>query len=410
MAISSSLGIVLGVVPLLQSGPTQVSAFVLPTSSFSKRPSVVGFSWSKTSLAYGPRGDSDEEKDFATSSSPLSANTFQEQLNDELDPACSIEDEDCIAFSSLDDQPLVFNSNANANEDPLCDPRDVDCQAFLPKTYLNSDTYLAAELATRSNFIEKERVDHNWQTAHCPTTFVSVSNSDWVRRVHMETYPLAVCGGARGGVYLVDLEENNVIAKVEGAHVVQVEQGKPNPNRVNTGAAMAKQAMDKLYGKLDGGGVVAVAIHGDLIATSGREGGVRFWRIQKFTNNNLPPIKSKESIAEKMKDPFGRKNGSLSKLAGKTIKVEPEVQSSEFKNMGSAMEGKLIPLGSVPGLQNTIVTSLKFDSNDMLWTACYDGTVDAFNVSGYDDSAVQFPPRKPIFSTDFTGKTHTHAL
>mmetsp|Transcript_20551 Transcript_20551/g.44606 ORF Transcript_20551/g.44606 Transcript_20551/m.44606 type:complete len:556 (-) Transcript_20551:99-1766(-) len=347
MAISP-VGIVLGVVSVLvPSSPIQVDAFVLPTP-LSERLSV-GLTtspkilWTKSSLAYDPRDGSDEERDTApTPASPFSANYFQKQeTDDEYDPACSAEDEDCLAFSSLEDQPLVFN--ANTNEDPLCDPQDVDCQAFLPKTYLTSDTYLAAELKTRSNSIEKERTDHNWKTAHCPTSFVSISNSDWVRRVHMETYPMAVCGGARGGVYVVNLEEKSIIGKAEGAHIVQVEQGGSNK--------MAKQAMDKLYGKLDGGGVVAVAIHGDLVASSGREGGVRLWRIEKSENN-----------------------------------------------MGSVTGGELISLGSVPGVQNTVVTSLKFDSNDLLWTACYDGTVRAYDISGYDDSSV----RKPLFQSDFT--------
>ena len=117
-------------------------------------------------------------------------------MDNELNPTCSNEDEDCLAFSSLDDQPLVFNSDSN--EDPICDPGDVDCQVFLPKTYLHSDTHLAVELKTRSNSIQEGRIDHNWNTAHCPTTFVSISSSDWVRRVHMEIYPIVVCGGARG--------------------------------------------------------------------------------------------------------------------------------------------------------------------------------------------------------------------
>ena len=189
--MASYVGVVLGVVPLFTHGPIQVSAFLLQRLSVpigSPSPSR----GTKSPLAYGIRDDNDEEKDLAAPSSPFSTNDFQKQMDNELDPACSIEDEDCLAFSSLDDQPLIFNYNAN--EDPLCDPQDVDCQAFLPKTYLNSDTYLATKLRTRSSSIERERIDHNWRTAHCPTTFVSVSNSDMVRRVHMETYPIAVCG------------------------------------------------------------------------------------------------------------------------------------------------------------------------------------------------------------------------
>lgn len=333
MAISP-ISIALGAVTLL----LPVDAFVPPRFLSSVSLEV------KTSLSYGPRDvvDRDEENEIASPSSQF--NYYQNPAPPADEAYCSAEDEDCLAFSSLDDyndNSLVFNSNNN--DDPLCDPQDVDCLAFLPKTYLSSDTYLAAELRTRSNSIDKERTDHNWRTANCPTTFVSISNSDWVRRVHMETYPLAVCGGARGGIYVVNLEEQSIIGQVEGAHIVQVKQQ-------DSSKSMAKQAMEKLYGKLDGGGVVAVAIHGDLIASSGREGGVKLWRIERST-------------------------------------------------------GQLVPLGSVGALQNTVVTTLKFDSNDLLWTACYDGTVHAYSTYGLDDidfSMSDQLPSAPVFQSDFT--------
>ena len=39
----------------------------------------------------------------------------------------------------------------------------------------------------------------------------------------METYPIVVCGGTRGGVYLVNVEGKSTLGKVEGAHIAQVE-------------------------------------------------------------------------------------------------------------------------------------------------------------------------------------------
>jgi hypothetical protein len=50
--------------------------------------------------------------------------------------------------------------------------------------------------------------------------------------------------------------------------------------------------MEKLYGKIDGGGVVSVAISGDLVASSGREGGVKLWKIER--RQALPPVESQE--------------------------------------------------------------------------------------------------------------------
>lgn len=270
---------------------------------------------------------------------------------------------------------LSNHLNGNNNNDPLCDFEDVDCQAFLPQTVTNhlsdlpSDTYLATQLKTRSESIQQERIEYNWKVAHCPTSFVVVSNSDYIRRVHMETYPIAVCGGARGGVYVVNLESKNVIGKVEGVHIGQVEDeqtpGSSSSNGTRIHATMAKEAMEKLYGTLDGGGVVSVAIHQDVIASSGREGGVRLWKM----------------------------NHSL----------RDETSNLEETSIANT---NLVPLGSIPELDHTIVTCVKFDSNDMLWAACFDGTVRAYNIvehNGRTDDGV-FPSRMSLFQSDFTGK------
>ena len=173
----------------------------------------------------------------------------------------------------------------------------------------------------------------------------------------MQTFPISVCGGASGSLYIVNLEEERVIAKAEGVHDGQVskEQQAGRPS-INT----AKQAMEKLYGRLDGGGVIAVQIHGDIIASSGREGGVKLSRITKYEN---------------------------------------DMHTSD--NLEDIVDGDLIPLGSIHELQKTIVTSLKFDSDGNLWCGCYDGTIRAYNMS--DTSTAQSPPpQKPLFQSDFT--------
>lgn len=343
---------ILGAAPLLSmsiGGPARAAAFVLPASLPHGPPAVKSPS---PSLAYGPLDDGDEEVDVAAAAmpSPFSADDFQRQLEDALDPACSVDDEDCLAFSSLEGRSSAFSPGAN--EDPLCDPQDVDCRAFLPPARLRSDAAtLAAALASRSESIARERLDRNWRTARCPTTFVAVSDKDWVRRVAMEAYPVAVCGGASGGLYVVDLEGKRTIAAAERAHAAQAEQDRP----------AAKRAVEDLYGKLDGGGVVAVAVRGDLVASAGREGGLRLWRIVRSFEQD--------------------------EIAG----------------------DRLAPLGTLPGVERTIATSLKFDSDNLLWAACYDGTVRAYNMTGYDNDAVQFPPRKPVFRSDFTGMSPRRA-
>ena len=172
----------------------------------------------------------------------------------------------------------------------------------------------------------------------------------------MQKYPIAVCGGASGSLYVVNLEEEKVIAKAAGVHDGQVskEQQAGRPS-INT----AKQAMEKLYGRLDGGGVIAVQVHDDIIASSGREGGVKLSRITKY-KNDMHTSDSLEDI----------------------------------------VDGDLIPLGSIHELQKTIVTSLKFDFNGNLWCGCYDGTIRGYNMP--DSTTAQFSPQKPIFHSDFT--------
>lgn len=62
-------------------------------------------------------------------------------------------------------------------------------------------------------------------------------------------------------------------------------------------------------------------------------------------------------------------------------------------------ETNLVPLGSIPELDHTIVTCLKFDSNDRLWAACFGGTVRAYNIVEYNgrtDDGV-FPSRISLF-------------
>ena len=145
------------------------------------------------------------------------------------DPLCDIDDEDCHAFSTLDSE---YAPN---------DAQNFDFQDWLlPTDDIHSDAFLAANLRSRSESIMNKRVYENWMSAHCPTTFVSVGQ-DWVRRVDMDAYPIAVCGSARGGVYVVNLEDKNIIAKVEKAHSVQVHQGGANRSRVNTNTEVAKQ-------------------------------------------------------------------------------------------------------------------------------------------------------------------------
>ncbi len=156
--------------------------------------------------------------------------------------------------------------------------------------------------------------------------------------------------------------------------------------------------MEKLYGKIDGGGVVSVAISGDIVASAGREGGVRLWKFER--SRPLPPVKSQDKKEERG---LGQDSalGKLSQLAGNAAKGKNS-DRSEFKNINDVVEGKLIPLGTLKGLEKTIVTCLKFDSKQRLWASAYDGRTRAYDVSKCNDSKFRNSPLKPIFQSDFT--------
>lgn len=235
--------------------------------------------------------------------------------------------------------------------DPTCPVEDEDCLAIYEQNELHSDTTLLQSLQRRSRYIKREPILKNWESGVCPTTKVSISSSDAVRRVCMDHYPLAACGSASGSVYLVDLEEQRVMSSVQGHVSINSDAKGASSDEVK------KQAMEKLYGKLDGGGVISIAMRDGVVASSGREGGVKLWSID---------------------DEFG----------------DTDMQ--------------LVPLGSLATLQHTIVTSIKFDSAGLLWVSCYDGTVRCYDLSqnqndvGSSDEKKLFKPLAPIHMTEFT--------
>lgn len=247
----------------------------------------------------------------------ISSNDIQSDVDD---PTCPVDDEDCLVISSYSSLPQL------------------------------SDAALSQSLRRRSQYLAREPVLKNWRYGMCPTTKVSISSSDAVRRVCMDHYPLVACGSASGRIYVVDLEKQCVMSSVQ-AHLSIQNEVRGSSDEVK------RQAMEKLYGKLDGGGVVSIAMKNDIVASSGREGGVKLWMI-KDDDDDM----------------------------------------------------QLVPFGSLATLKNTIVTSVKFDTLGLLWVSCYDGTVRCYDITRLHqdcsgDSAKNkklFKPLKPIYRTDFT--------
>ena len=237
------------------------------------------------------------------------------------------------------DREVISNDIQSDVKDPTCPAGDEDCLVISSYSSIPelSDAALSQSLQRRSRYLAREPVLKNWRYGMCPTTKVSISSSDAVRRVCMDHYPLVACGSASGRIYLVNLEEATVVSSVQ-AHLSTQNDVRGSSDEVK------RQAMEKLYGKLDGGGVVSIAMQDNVIASSGREGGVRLWMIKD-------------------------KDGDM----------------------------QLVPFGSLATLKNTIVTSVKFDAMGLLWVSCYDGTVRCYNITHLHQE-----PMKPIYQTDFT--------
>lgn len=93
---------------------------------------------------------------------------------------------------------------------------------------------------------------------------------DWVRRVSIGNYPFVACGSAYGSIYVANVESQQVLGVAQGVHC---------PSSAEDDL-LDDELARCLYGEYDGGGVLAVAMYGsNLVASSGREGGVKLFKL-----------------------------------------------------------------------------------------------------------------------------------
>lgn len=193
---------------------------------------------------------------------------------------------------------------------------------------------------------QQDEIEGNWRNAECFSS-VRLQLSDWIRRIAIDTYPLGVCGSSSGNIYLVDLDRAEQLDCITSVHEAYIDDED------------VTEAMKKLYGLYDGGGVIAVAIRNDIVVSSGREGGVHVFKID-----------GEEETQYK-----GSRGGT-----------------STNTRLHLKSEGKIRYLDS------TLVTSLAFDDIGTLWTGGYDGYIRAFE---YDDANTPLSvQRKPLYELD----------
>jgi hypothetical protein len=128
------------------------------------------------------------------------------------------------------------------------------------------DAQLFASLRSTQMAIDRQ-VSQRWREGK-PAMSIRVALYDWVRRLALD-WPLAACGTAGGGLVIMDLVARTPVAVADTAH----------PGVVSS--AEVVRNMRQLNGEYDGNGVIAVAMRAGRVASAGREGGIRLWRLVK---------------------------------------------------------------------------------------------------------------------------------
>eukprot|EP00529_Nitzschia_sp_RCC80_P014762 CAMPEP_0113523904 /NCGR_PEP_ID=MMETSP0014_2-20120614/45940_1 /TAXON_ID=2857 /ORGANISM="Nitzschia sp." /LENGTH=741 /DNA_ID=CAMNT_0000421997 /DNA_START=348 /DNA_END=2573 /DNA_ORIENTATION=- /assembly_acc=CAM_ASM_000159 len=211
---------------------------------------------------------------------------------------------------------------------------------------------------------EYERLLYNWREANCIST-VRLTLPDWIRRIAVDDrlYPLVVCGSATGNLYLADLEEGEELDSLDSVHPAQVVRGPMQDDRD------IQEALTKLFGKYDGGGVLSIAMKNDLIVSSGRDGGIHACTI---TGEDAEVRVGRRGRTERQTKLRLLRQGKLRGLEGGNVDDDEVAATSSSSSSSSA----------------PLVTSLAFDKQGTLWAAGYDGV-----IRGYDHEEIDVDGR-----------------
>ena len=176
---------------------------------------------------------------------------------------------------------------------------------------------------------------------------------DWVRRVSIGKYPIVACGSAYGNIYVANVESRQLLGVARGAHC-------PSLLLSQADDQLDEELAKYLYGDYDGGGVLAVAMYGtNLVASSGREGGVKIFKLVLVPSS-----------------PVGN---------DATASRSRSTSSGELKLIGEIVPAMMS--------NNILVTCLKFDSLGRLYMGGRDGYLRKIDLSGSittDDNQIDF--------------------
>lgn len=209
---------------------------------------------------------------------------------------------------------------------------------------------------------EEQLYIDNWRTAQCSST-VRLTLGDWIRRIAIDNYPLAVCGTAGGHLYLADLQEGEELDCLLAVHVSRNEDLTEEPTMEML------EALDTLFGQYDGGGVISLAMKDDFIVSSGREGGAFISRI----------VGREEQVYR------GSRGGT-----------------SKQTKLSLQRVGRFRSLKSQSSSSDAIITAIAFDDAGSLWLGGFDGILRCFDYEerNPDDKPSMLSQTEPLHSVD----------
>mmetsp|Transcript_13239 Transcript_13239/g.18745 ORF Transcript_13239/g.18745 Transcript_13239/m.18745 type:complete len:431 (-) Transcript_13239:35-1327(-) len=169
---------------------------------------------------------------------------------------------------------------------------------------------------------QQYELEQKWRNADCESG-VKVELPDWIRRMDVGDYPYAACGSAAGTIYCVNVETGDILAQSSHSSAMLRETDENEKELDNL-----DETLHLLYGNWDGGGTLAIAMHGNLICAAGRQGSVQVYSFD-------------------------------------------------------ASSKTLISQGSMQALEGEVITALELD-DDFLWVGTADGKLQAFSTSSLD--------------------------
>jgi WD40 repeat protein len=225
----------------------------------------------------------------------------------------------------------------------------------------SSSSFMESLRARQQELLNKNRAMRDQWIRPSASSTSSLAFPDWVRRISVD-YPLVACGSASSTIFVAHLETGKVLAasvdqqgfqKNQEANYMFDEEDEEGDDEPAEQDETLQKILRDLYGAYDGGGTLAIAMSGTLIVDAGRNKGVRLHRLDT---------------------------------------------SSEM----------LVKQGTIPALDNVLVTALQIVNDEYLWVGTADGRVQVYdslqNLPLHTKPAAEYKLGSAVMSLDIHAK------